>query len=454
MEAKLRKIFLPEKEIPQQWYNIQADMPNPLKPPLNPATLQPAGPEDLSPIFPMALIEQEMSQERWIDIPAPVLDIYSLWRPTPLVRAYRLEQILQTPARIYYKNEGVSPAGSHKPNTAIAQAYYNKQAGVKRLATETGAGQWGSALALACNYFAMECTVYMVKVSYEQKPYRRSLMEVWGANVFPSPTYQTETGRKALEQNPGSLGSLGLAISEAVEDAAGREDTNYSLGSVLNHVLLHQTVIGQECLAQMKLVDDYPDIVIGCCGGGSNFGGIAFPYLHEKLTGGKDTRLIAVEPSACPTLTKGAFTYDFGDVASFTPLLMMYTLGHDFEPPGIHAGGLRYHGESPLVSQLYHDGLIEARAYGQTAVFEAALAFARSEGILPAPETAHAIRAAIDTALECKETGEAKTILFNFSGHGHFDLSAYDSFLSGKMEDYEYPRELIEKSIAALPKIG
>lgn len=447
-----RKIILPEKEIPRRWYNIQADLPTPLSPPLNPATLKPAGPEDLSPIFPMALIEQEVSTERWIDIPEEILEIYSQWRPTPLVRAYDLEKALETPARIYYKNEGVSPPGSHKPNTAVAQAYYNKKAGIKRLATETGAGQWGSALSLACNHFGIECVVYMVRVSYDQKPYRRSLMEVWGASVYASPSNETKTGRGMLEKNPGSLGSLGLAISEAVEDAAGRKDTNYSLGSVLNHVLVHQSIVGLESREQLKKVNEYPDIVIGCCGGGSNFGGIAFPFVHDKLNRGKDIQVIAVEPSACPTLTKGIFTYDFGDVAKFTPLLKMYTLGHDFEPPGIHAGGLRYHGESPLVSNLYHDGIIEAQAYGQISVFEAAVMFAQTEGILPAPESAHAIRSAIDAALKCKETGEEKTILFCLSGHGHFDLSAYEHYLSGKMEDYEYPKELIEKSIAGLPK--
>lgn len=454
MNGKQHKILLPEKEIPKRWYNIQADLPTPLHPPLNPGTKQPAGPDDLSAIFPTALIEQEMSQQRWIDIPEEILEIYSLWRPTPLMRAYRLEQALGTPAKIYYKNEGVSPAGSHKPNTAIPQAYYNRQAGVRRLATETGAGQWGSALSLACNYFGMECTVYMVKVSYEQKPYRRSLMEVWGAEVFSSPSTMTQTGRKVLAENPGSLGSLGIAISEAVEDAAGRSDTNYALGSVLNHVLLHQSVIGLECQKQFKLVEDYPDVVIGCCGGGSNFGGISFPYLYDKIREGKNTEVIAVEPSACPTLTKGEFTYDYGDVSGFTPLMMMYTLGHDFEPPGIHAGGLRYHGESPLVSRVFHDGLCEAKAYGQTSIFEAAITFARTEGILPAPESAHAIRAAIDSALECKESGKSKSILFCLSGHGNFDLSSYDAYLAGGMEDYEYPRELIEKSIAGLPKIG
>ncbi len=449
---KDRKIILSEKEMPRKWYNIQADMPNPLQPPLNPATKQPAGAEDLGAIFPMGLLEQEMSQERWIDIPEEILEIYSLWRPSPLYRAYSLEKALGTPARIYYKNEGVSPAGSHKPNTAIAQAYYNKQAGIKRLSTETGAGQWGSALALGCNYFGLECTVYMVKVSYHQKPYRKSLMEVWGANVFASPTDTTQSGRDVLAKDPESPGSLGIAISEAIEDAAGKSDTNYSLGSVLNHVMLHQTVIGLECQEQMKLVGDYPDYVIGCCGGGSNFAGISFPFLHDKIRSDKPVRAIAVEPLACPTLTKGAFTYDFGDVARYTPLLMMYTLGHDFMPNGIHAGGLRYHGESPLVSQLCQDGLIEARAYGQEGVFEAALTFARSEGILPAPETAHAIKAAVDVALECKESGEEKTILFNFSGHGHFDLTAYDDYLAGKIKDVEYPKDLINKSIASLEK--
>lgn len=448
------KITLPEKDIPRRWYNIQAELPGPLKPPLNPVTRQPVRPEDLSSIFPMSLIEQEMSLERWIDIPEEILEIYTLWRPTPLRRAYRLEQYLQTPAKIYYKHEGVSPAGSHKLNTAVAQAYYNKRAGIKRLSTETGAGQWGSALALACSFFGLECMVYMVKVSYEQKPYRRSLMEVWGAEVLPSPSNRTEPGRKMLSKNPDSLGTLGLAISEAIEDAAGKDDTNYSLGSVLNHVLLHQTIIGQEAREQLKRAGEYPDVVIGCCGGGSNFGGIAFPFLYDQMHNNNKTRVIAVEPSACPTLTRGAYTYDSGDVAGFTPLLQMYTLGHNFQPAGIHAGGLRYHGASPLVSRLLHDGLIEARAYGQTGVFEASIAFARTEGILPAPETAHAIKAAIDTALECKESGQEKTILFNFSGHGHFDLTAYDAFLSGKIKDYEHPQELIDKSIASLPKIG
>ena len=450
---KERKIILPEKDLPRKWYNIQADMPNPMQPPLHPGTKQPAGPDDLAPLFPMALIEQEVSRERWIDIPEEVLDIYSLWRPSPLYRAYNLEKALGTPAKIYYKQEGVSPAGSHKPNTAVAQAYYNKKEGVNKLTTETGAGQWGCSLALACNYFDMECRVYMVKVSYHQKPYRRSLMEVWGADVYASPTDLTQSGRDALAENPDSNGSLGLAISEAVEDAAGKSDTNYALGSVLNHVMLHQTVIGLECIEQFKLINEYPDYVIGCCGGGSNFAGISFPFLHDKIRKDKPVRAIGVEPLACPTLTKGAFTYDFGDVAGFTPLLMMYTLGHNFMPPGIHAGGLRYHGESPLVSQLHKDGLIEARAYGQEGVFEAALTFARTEGILPAPETAHAIKGAIEVALECKEAGEEKTILFNLSGHGHFDLTAYDDYLAGKIKDVEYPQDEIDKSIASLESI-
>ncbi len=450
---KEKKIILSEQEMPRKWYNIQADMPNPIQPPLHPQTKKPAGPDDLSAIFPMQLIEQEVSDQRWIDIPEEVLEIYSQWRPSPLHRAYKLEKALGTPARIYYKNEGVSPAGSHKPNTAIAQAYYNKEAGVKRLSTETGAGQWGSALALGCNYFGLECSVYMVKVSYHQKPYRKSMMEVWGADVHASPTDMTQSGRDVLAKDPDSLGSLGIAISEAVEDAAGKKDTNYSLGSVLNHVMLHQSIIGLECKEQFKLVNDYPDFVIGCCGGGSNFAGVSFPFIHDKIRDDRPVRAIGVEPQACPTLTKGAFTYDFGDVAGYTPLLMMYTLGHDFMPNGIHAGGLRYHGESPLVSQLCKDGLIEARAYGQQGVFEAALTFARTEGILPAPETAHAIKAAIDVALECKEAAEEKTILFNFSGHGHFDLTAYDAFLAGNIKDIEYPQGLIDQSIASLEKL-
>lgn len=447
------KILLDEKDLPQQWYNVLADMPSPPAPPLNPQTRQPLRPEDLSPIFPMALIEQEVSTKRWIDIPEEVREIYRLWRPTPLFRARRLEAALGTPARIYYKYEGTSPAGSHKPNTAIPQAYYNKQAGVKRLATETGAGQWGTALALACTFFGLECMVYMVKVSYNQKPYRRSLMEVWGATVIPSPSDRTNAGRQMLARDPDSPGSLGMAISEAVEDAATRQDTNYALGSVLNHVLLHQTVIGLEAKKQLAQAGEYPDYVIGCCGGGSNFAGLSFPFVYDKIHG-KKTRIVAVEPAACPTLTRGSYTYDFGDTAALTPLVKMYTLGHDFVPPGIHAGGLRYHGDSPLVSQLYHEGIIEARAPHQRSVFEAALQFARTEGILPAPESSHAIRSAIDAAIECREAGTGKVILFCLSGHGHFDLTAYDDYLSGKLEDFDYTAEDLAKGLATVPKIG
>jgi len=446
------KIILPEREIPKQWYNIMADMPNLPKPPLHPATLKPVGPDDLSPIFPMALIEQEVSTQRWIDIPEEVLDIYALWRPSPLYRAHRLEKALNTPAKIFYKYEGVSPAGSHKPNTSIPQAYYNKKAGIKRIATETGAGQWGSAIALAGSLFGVEVTVYMVRVSYNQKPYRRITMETWGATVHPSPSNITNSGRKILEADPECPGSLGIAISEAVEDAATHSDTNYSLGSVLNHVLLHQTVVGLEAKKQFELIGDYPDIIIGCCGGGSNLGGVSFPFLLDKING-RDLRVIAVEPTSCPTLTKGEFRYDFGDTAGLTPFLMMYTLGHDFVPPGIHAGGLRYHADAPLICQLYHDGLIEAMAYGQTSVFDAAVEFARTEAIIPAPETAHAIRATIDEAIKCREEGKEKTIFFNLSGHGYLDLTAYADYLSGKLEDYVYPEEKIKESLAKLPVI-
>ena len=446
------KILLGEEDIPQQWYNILADMPKQPAPALNPQTRQPLRPEDLTPIFPMALIEQEVSTQRWIDIPEEVREIYRLWRPTPLYRAHRLEAALGTPARIYYKYEGTSPAGSHKPNTAIPQAYYNKQAGVKRLATETGAGQWGTALALACSFFGLECMVYMVKVSYNQKPYRRSLMEVWGATVIPSPSSKTNAGRQMLARDPHSPGSLGMAISEAVEDAATRQDTNYALGSVLNHVLLHQTVIGLEAKKQLALAGDYPDYVIGCCGGGSNFAGLSFPFVYDKIHG-RETRIVAVEPTACPTLTRGKYTYDFGDTAALTPLVKMYTLGHDFVPPGIHAGGLRYHGDSPLVSQLCHEGIIEAQALHQRSVFEAAVLFARTEGILPAPESSHAIRAAIDAAMECREAGTQKAILFCLSGHGHFDLTAYDNYLSGKLEDFQYTEDDLAKGLATVPTI-
>ena len=446
------KILLAEQEIPRQWYNIQADMSKLPPPPLHPGTKKPAVADDFAPLFPPALIEQEMSTERWIDIPDEVLEIYRLWRPSPLFRAHRLEKALGTPARIYYKYEGVSPAGSHKPNTAVPQAYYNKQAGVKRLSTETGAGQWGSALSLACGFFGLECTVYMVKISYRQKPYRRSLMEVWGAEVIPSPSDRTEAGRKVLAKHPDSPGSLGMAISEAVEDAVSREDTRYALGSVLNHVMLHQTIIGLEAKKQLDLVGDYPDVVIGCCGGGSNFSGLAFPFLADKFNGRK-VRALAVEPAACPSLTKGTLAYDFGDTAGLTPLLRMYTLGHSFVPPGIHAGGLRYHGASPLISQLCHDGLVEGAAYPQQAVFASALLFARTEGILPAPESAHAIHGAVKEAEESAKTGKPQTILFSLSGHGHFDLAAYDAYFSGQLEDVGYSEEEGKRALAELPEV-
>ncbi len=451
--SEATKYVLSDRQIPQTWVNILPLLPTPMDPPLHPGTHQPLSPQDLAPIFPMSLIEQEFSPAPEIDIPGEVLDIYRLWRPTPLFRARRLEQALGTPAHIYYKYEGVSPAGSHKPNTAVAQAYYNKKAGTKRIATETGAGQWGSALALACRMFELECTVYMVRVSYQQKPYRRSLMRTWGAEVFASPSSQTNAGRGILAQDPDSPGSLGIAISEAVEDAASHADTNYSLGSVLNHVMLHQTVIGQEAKLQMDLAGEAPDVVIGCFGGGSNFGGLALPYAIDKLKTGAKIRLVAVEPLACPTLTKGSFTYDFGDTAKMTPLIKMFTLGHDFMPPGIHAGGLRYHGASPLASHMLKLGIIEARAVPQLPVFEAAVLFARTEGILPAPESAHAIRAAVDEALAAREEGKPRVVLFNLSGHGHFDLGSYDTYLDGKLQDYEHPAEAIAKAMEGLPKI-
>lgn len=447
------KILLPEDQIPRQWYNIIPDMPGPLAPVISPRTLQPVTPEEMLAIFPMALIEQEMSQQRWIDIPDEVREIYKLWRPSPLYRAHRLEKALGTPAKIYYKYEGVSPAGSHKPNSAIPQAYYNKQAGIRRLATETGAGQWGSSLALACSMFGLECTVYMVKVSCTQKPYRKSMMQLWGATVHPSPSEFTNAGREILARDPDCQGSLGIAISEAVEDAATHADTNYALGSVLNHVCLHQTIIGQEAQAQMKIAGDYPDVVIACCGGGSNFAGLAFPFIADRATG-KNVRCVAVEPASCPTLTKGVYAFDYGDTAKMAPISMMYTLGHDFMPPGIHAGGLRYHGESALVSQLYHAGQIEAKSYKQNACFEAALLFARSEAIVPAPESSHAVRAAIDEALLAKEEGKERTILFGLSGHGQLDMGAYDSYLSGNLEDYEYPDKMVKEALERLPKIN
>ncbi len=447
------KIILSEQEIPKHWYNILPDMPTPPAPPLHPGTGKPIGPDDLKAIFPMSLIEQEMSPQREIPIPDEVREIYALWRPSPLFRAKRLERALKTPARIYYKYEGNSPAGSHKPNTAVPQAYYNKDAGIRRIATETGAGQWGSAMALACQMFGLECTVYMVKVSYEQKPYRRSMMATWGAEVIASPSNRTNAGRAILAAHPDSTGSLGAAISEAVEDAATRPDTNYALGSVLNHVLLHQTVIGLETKAQLEKVGEKADVLIACVGGGSNFGGFTFPFIRDKAHGDR-VRIVAVEPKACPTLTRGKFTYDFGDTAQLTPMMLMYTLGHDFMPASIHAGGLRYHGDSPLVSQLVHEGVVEAVAYHQNPVFDAAVTFARSEGIIPAPESAHAIKGAIDEAIRAKEAGESRVIVFNLSGHGHFDMAAYDNYFSKKLEDFELPQSDIDDALKNLPKVG
>jgi tryptophan synthase beta chain len=446
------KFLLTDQQIPTHWYNVIPDMPGPLAPVINPRTLKPVGPEDLAPIFPAALVEQEMSPERWVKIPDAVREIYKLWRPTPLFRARRLEEALRTPARIYYKYEGASPAGSHKPNTAVPQAYYNKLAGTRRIATETGAGQWGSSIALACNLFGLECTIYMVKVSFHQKPYRKSLMQLWGAEVVASPSDRTQAGRGILAGDPGCQGSLGIAISEAVEDAATRDDTKYALGSVLNHVLMHQTVIGLETKEQMKLAGDAPDVVIGCHGGGSNFAGLAFPYLADRAAGSR-VRIVAAEPSSCPTLTKGVYAFDFGDTAKMAPIVKMHTLGHDFVPPGIHAGGLRYHGASPLVSQLVHAGQIEARAYGQTACFEAAVQFARTEGLVPAPESSHAIRAAIDEALLARDEGKEKVVLFGLSGHGQLDMASYDAYLAGELEDFAYPEQLIRESLARLPRI-
>lgn len=443
------KFLLNEDEIPTSYYNIQADMPNSPAPVLHPGTRQPVGPEDLQPIFPMGLILQEVSRDPFIPIPDEVRKIYQLFRPTPLFRARRFEQRLGTSAHIYYKYEGASPAGSHKLNTALAQAYFNAKEGVKRLTTETGAGQWGSALSMACNFFGLECKVYMVKVSYEQKPYRKALMHTFGATVVPSPSTDTNAGRSVLQSDPQSPGSLGIAISEAIEDAATNNDTKYSLGSVLNHVLLHQTVIGQEAKKQMEMAGEYPDIVIGCCGGGSNFSGIAFPFVRDRIKG-KALRAIAVEPASCPTLTKGKFMYDFGDTGQLTPLLPMHTLGHTFMPPSIHAGGLRYHGVAPLVSRLYLDGLIEAQAYRQLEVFDAAKEFARAEGIIPAPETAHAIRAVIEEAMNAKKNGTSPVILFNLSGHGHFDMQAYEDFFRGKLQDFEMPKSDIEKALNAI----
>ncbi len=428
---EVNRIYLSEKEMPTIWYNIIPDLPRPLDPPLHPVTKEPVTPQDLAPIFPPSLIEQEMSNQRFIDIPGEVIDIYRLWRPTPLYRARNLEKALKTPARIYYKYEGESPVGSHKPNTAVAQAYYNKKDGTRRLTTETGAGQWGSALSMACYLFGMECTVYMVKISYQQKPYRRVLMQTWGADVYASPSERTKAGNDVLAKNPDSLGSLGIAISEAIEDAVTTPHSKYSLGSVLNHVLLHQTIIGEEAKLQLEKVGEkFPDIVIGCVGGGSNFGGIVLPFLRDKISGKKDFRAIAVEPKSCSSFLKGKYEYDLGDVAGMTPYLKMYTLGHDFMPPGIHAGGLRYHGMSPLLSLLYNAGFIEAQSYKQTEIFEAAMVFTRAEGIIPAPESSHAIQSVIVEAKKCAEKGEEKVILFNLSGHGLLDLGAYDIFIN------------------------
>ena len=447
------RIYLTEDELPKYWYNIQADMKTLPEPALSPQTRKPAGPPDFTPIFPMDLIMQEVSTERYIEIPEEVMALYKTYRATPLIRAYRLEKALGTPAKIYYKYEGATPSGSHKLNTSIPQAYYNKIAGIKRISTETGAGQWGTALAIACKMMGLKCTVYMVKVSAEQKPYRKSIIETFGADIYASPSTQTAAGRAVLAKDPGNRGTLGTAISEAVEDAATHEDTNYALGSVLNHVLLHQTIIGQEAKLQMEKAGDYPDIVIGCCGGGSNFGGISFPFVRDKIVDGKNIEFIAVEPTACPTLTRGKFAYDFNDTAEMTPITMQYTLGHLFQPAGIHAGGLRFHGDAPLVSQLYHDGIIGATAVNQTDIFAAAKLFASSEGILPAPESAHAICEAITQANKCTETGEEKTILFNLSGHGHFDLTAYDDYNHGKITDAPLEDEAIEDGLSCLPEI-
>jgi len=448
-----RRFLLDEADIPTAWYNLAADLPEPPPPPLNPATGEPVGPDALAPLFPQALIEQEVSTKRWIDVPGEVLDVYRLWRPTPLFRARNLERRLETPARIYYKYEGVSPTGSHKPNTAVAQAFYNRREGVRRLVTETGAGQWGSSLAFAGAMFGLDVEVFMVRVSYEQKPYRRALMETYGARCIPSPSELTDAGRRFLAENPDHPGSLGIAISEAVEVAARNPDVKYALGSVLNHVLLHQTVIGLEAIEQMKLADDEPDVLVGCVGGGSNFAGLVFPFLGEGLRGGRRAKVLACEPAACPTLTRGRYAYDFGDTAGTTPLLRMHTLGSGFVPPPVHAGGLRYHGMAPLVSQALELGLIEARAYSQLQCFEAGVLFARCEGIVPAPEATHAIRGVIDEALAAKETGEERVILFNLCGHGHFDMKAYADYFAGALQDYELDESILQRSLEALPQV-
>ena len=455
--SKLTKVILSEKDAPTHWYNINADLPKlgvEMSPPLHPGTMEPIGPDALAPLFPMELIKQEVSTERYIEIPEQVQDVYRLWRPTPLFRAHRWEKVLDTPAKLYYKYEGGSPAGSHKPNTSVAQAYYNAQEGTKRITTETGAGQWGSALSFACQLFDIDCMVYMVRVSYEQKPYRRVLMETWGATVIPSPSALTGAGRAILAKDPDTPGSLGIAISEAVEEAATRDDTKDALGSVLNHVLLHQTVIGQEVIKQLEAFGaDWPDVVVGCTGGGSNFAGFFYPFLAAKVDQGKQTRIVAIEPAASPSLTRGIYAYDFGDTGQMTPLMKMHTRGHTFVPPGIHAGGLRYHAMAPLICQLHDEGIIEARAYHQNTIFEAAVQFARAEGIIPAPESAHAIRAAIDEALAAKEAGESRTILFNLSGHGHFDMGAYDQYFAGELEDYAYPEDAVREAMKSVPVV-
>ena len=448
------KYNLTEDQMPKTWYNIQADLDVPMLPPLHPGTGQPIGPDDLAPLFPMALIGQEVTQERDIEIPDPVRDILFQWRPSTLFRARRLEKALDTPAKIYYKYEGVSPAGSHKPNTAIPQAFYNKEEGTKKITTETGAGQWGSSISLAGAFFGLEVEVYMVKISYNQKPYRRALMETYGGKCIASPSNLTESGRAILAEDPNSTGSLGIAISEAVEVAAKNDDTKYALGSVLTHVLHHQTIIGQEAMLQMEMADDYPDVVIGCAGGGSNLAGIAFPFLGKKLREGGNTRFVAVEPANCPTLTRGVYAYDFGDTGHLTPLVKMHTLGNSFVPPGIHAGGLRYHGMAPLVSHIYDQGMMEAKAYHQTECFAAAVEFARAEGIVPAPESSHAVKGAIDEAMRCKAEGKSETILFNLSGHGHFDMAAYTDFFAGNLEDRDYDQSCLDKSLASLPKVA
>jgi tryptophan synthase beta chain len=447
------KFTLDESRIPKSWYNLVADLPSPPPPVLHPGTLKPLGPDDLAPLFPMSLIMQEVSTEREIEIPEPVRDVYRQWRVTPLYRARRLEKALQTPARIYYKYEGVSPAGSHKPNTAVAQAFYNKEAGIKKISTETGAGQWGSSLAFAGALFGIDVQVFMVRVSYNQKPYRRALMETYGARCIASPSMETNYGRTVLAESPDSNGSLGIAISEAVEIAATRDDTKYALGSVLNHVLLHQTVIGQEAIAQLEVAGDYPDVIVGCTGGGSNFSGIAFPFLGAQLRGGAKVRVVAVEPAACPSLTRGRYAYDFGDTGKMTPLAKMHTLGSAFMPPGFHAGGLRYHGMAPLVSHIKQLGLIEARAYQQRAVFEAGVFFARQEGIVPAPEANHAVKGAIDEAVRCREEGQSRAILFNLCGHGHFDMQAYNDYFAGKLVDQDYDERELAMALAGLPSV-